>query len=341
VEVALPIFRDWLSENVEEVISSWRDHVHRTAHELDVATVPAVAAESVAVFFPIPEDELLAVSQRLVYCGRQKDVAEVRQWLRQFDDDSRIEIAFMLLRRLAEQGYMSEGARGHTLNMVEDALQHRRLAVGGRAWRIVRGRKDNLCITFVDSETKSGAATARELSKRLRPGKVADEVGIQSWLKAHADDDPLLVIVDDFAGTGATLENGLDRLMSTVPAPVLKTYLMQHRVSCYCQFSFPDALDRLRTRFPQVEFYAAHIFGDEVRALDPLASIFESEADRTFARDMLLQVGRELTAQTPLGWGDLGALVAFHNTIPNNTLPVFWSNGKVNDKPWIPLFPRA
>jgi hypothetical protein len=43
----------------------------------------------------------------------------------------------------------------------------------------------------------------------------------------------------------------------------------------------------------------------------------------------------------PLAWGDMAALVAFHNTIPNNTLPVFWCEGKVNDRPWLPLFPRA
>jgi hypothetical protein len=28
-----------------------------------------------------------------------------------------------------------------------------------------------------------------------------------------------------------------------------------------------------------------------------------------------------------MGFGDIGGLVAFHNTVPNNTLPVFWSNG--------------
>jgi len=341
VEVALPILRDWLSENVEEVTSAWREYVRRTTRESDAATAPAFTAEVSVSAFPVPEDELLSVSQRLVYCGKQKDVAEVRQWLRQFDDDSRIEIAFLLLKRLAEQGYVSEGARGRTLTMVEDALQHQRLSVGGKTWKIVHGRKDNLCITYVDSETKSGATTARDLSKRLRPGKVADEDGIQSWLKAHVNDDPLLVIVDDFAGTGTTLEKGLARLLSSIPAELLETYLLEHRVSCYCQFSFPDAVDRFRTSFPRIEFFAAHVFGDDVRALDPQANIFDSEADRMFASDMLLQVGRELTPQTPLGWGDLGVLVTFHNTVPNNTLPIFWSNGQVNTRPWVPLFPRA
>jgi hypothetical protein len=70
------------------------------------------------------------------------------------------------------------------------------------------------------------------------------------------------------------------------------------------------------------------------------AGIFESAADLRFAKDILLQIGRELYPDAPLGFGDLGALVAFHNTVPNNTLPVFWSNSRVGDKQWKPIFPR-
>ena len=81
------------------------------------------------------------------------------------------------------------------------------------------------------------------------------------------------------------------------------------------------------------------MFGDEVKATSEDASIFE-EDELPFVHDMLLQIGRQLVSQNPLGFGDLGALVAFHNTIPNNTLPIFWSSGTVNGTPWIPLLPR-
>lgn len=121
----------------------------------------------------------------------------------------------------------------------------------------------------------------------------------------------------------------------------LKAFVREGRVSCYCQFAFPEAIERLRKKFPGIEFFAAHVFGDEVRALDEQAGIFETEDERKYARDVLLQLGRELAPQTPLGWGDLAVLVAFHNTIPNNSLPIFWSHGRVSDAPWIPLFPRA
>jgi hypothetical protein len=333
-----------LGENAEQILPTWREFVRRNADAVEVALNPTPAITVRTEHFPVAEDELLAVSQRLVYCGKQKDVAEVKQWLRQFDDDSRIEVAFLLLKRLAEQGYMSEGARGRTLTVLEEALQHRRTSIGSQAWKMVRGRKDNLCITFVDSETKSGASTARELAKRVRPGKVADGDSIDGWLRSHSEDDPLLLIVDDFAGTGTTLEKGLRRLLSVLSVlskSLAKDFIRQGRISCYCQFAFPEALDRLRAAYPELDIYAAHVFGDEVRSLDPQASVFTTNDERVYARDILLQIGRGLTPQSPLGWQDMGALVVFHNTIPNNTLPIFWSDGKVNDRLWKPLFPRA
>jgi len=70
-----------------------------------------------------------------------------------------------------------------------------------------------------------------------------------------------------------------------------------------------------------------------------MASVTRGEL--RFVRGILLALGRELTPQISLGFGDLAALVAFHNTVPNNTLPIFWSSGTVNGRPWRPLSPRA
>ncbi len=102
-----------------------------------------------------------------------------------------------------------------------------------------------------------------------------------------------------------------------------------------------QALQLMRAKHPNVKFLAAHVFSDELRALDPDANIFKDEKEISFAREVLVQIGRELYPQFPLGFGEMGALVAFHNTAPNNTLPIFWCSGKANEKTWRPLFPRA
>ncbi len=340
MEVELPVFRDWLLEDGEaQLMSMWRSF-HRdlgAKGEIEEAR-PLVNVEQST--FPIDEDDLLSVSDRLVYFGKQKDVAEIRRWLRQFDDDGRIEVAFLLLKRLVEQGFVNEGSSVNGLAKMEEALNARRQDVGEGAWRMVRRRRDNLYLGYVDPETKSGATTARELAKRMSPGKCSGVEGMPTWLRGHLNDDPILVVVDDFAGTGNTLARGLDRLWS-LDSRLFSKVAKEGRVVCCLQTAFPEAIRRVRRKFPDVHILPMTTFDDEVRAFAPGASIFKDEDERAFAQHVMLQIGRHLAPQNPLGFGNMAALVSFHNTVPNNTLPVFWCAGRVNDREWKPLLPRG
>jgi hypothetical protein len=340
--IALPIFREWLADNADpRVLNIWSNFVaaQDAASPQPQTSAPPPILDVAS--FPIAEEELIAISQKLVYCGRQKDAAEIRQWLRQFDDENRIEIAFLLLKRLTDRGFINEGNRGLSLHKLSEMVQAYRLEVGKRAWNVVRGRFDNLCITYVDSEHKSGASTARELQKLMRAGKCASAAEVGTWMKSHLADDPIVIVADDFAGTGKTVSDGLKDFQKSVDPKVWSKYVSDGRIAVYVMFSFPDALKRISRTCAGIKALAANVLGDDLRALDQEAGIFESDAERRFAMDMLTQIGRELTPQAPLGFGDMGALVAFHNAAPNNTLPIFWSNGEVNEKSWRPLFPRA
>lgn len=340
MELELPVFRDWLLENGEaELLPMWRSFKEDRAAE-GVLKVPTSFEVVESSTFPIEEDDLLSVSERLVYLGRQKDVAEVRRWLRQFDDDGRIEVAFLLLKRLVEKGFVNEGASVNGLAKMVDSLSARRLDVGEGVWQIVRRRKDNLYLGHVDSETKSGATTARDLAKRMSPGKCGAVEGMHTWVHGHLDHDPILVIVDDFAGTGNTLVKGLERLW-LLDKSLFSELAEKGRMICCLQTAFPEAIEEIKRRFSQVQILTMTTFGDEVRAFAPEANIFEDEGERKFAEDVMLQIGQQLVPQNPLGFGNMGALVSFHNTIPNNTLPVFWSTGTANGREWKPLFPRG
>jgi hypothetical protein len=341
-EVMLPIFKDWLSQNAEIcLLPRWRRFCASRAETQPPTEVVVQVSEPP---FPISEDDLLQVSQNLVYCGKQKDAVEIRIWLRQFDDDVRIQVAFRLLKRLAERGFVSEGSRRHLLSVMEQAIYSARSSMGGSPWKIVLGRIDNLCVSYVDSESdiKSGATLARELSKSMRPGKCAPAASIYDWMKSHKEQDPLVVLVDDFAGSGNTLSGGLKKFLHHPDhQDTLKWFLEQKRLLCCVLCAFPEAKNRIREHFPTLPFLTSQMFGEDVRALDREGGIFENPHEVQFARDMLMQIGQELTPQNPLGHKSLAALICFHNTVPNNTLPIFWSNGKVNEKPWKPLFPRA
>jgi hypothetical protein len=340
--ISLPILRDWLAENgVSNLTPIWVTYT-QARREAKTNVAPIIIPEQTfdVPNFVIPEDDLIPVSQRLVFCGKQKDVADIRSWLRQFDDDARIEVAFLLLKRLAERGFINEGARSLALARLEEMIKARRQEVGEKAWKIERGRHDNLCLAYVDSELKSGAATARELRNMMRPGKSGSTTEINTWMRSHLNDDPMVVVVDDFAGTGRTLVKGLDGFRKSTEPRLWRTYIEQGRVSLFLMFAFPEAIELIRKEHPGVNIVAANTLGEELRAFSEEAKIFEAEKDRRFARDIMLQIGRELYPAQPLGFGDLGALVAFHNAAPNNALPIFWCNGP-SDKRWNPIFPRA
>jgi hypothetical protein len=341
--ISLPIFREWLAENaVSKLLTIWTAYKELT--RVAISQSASLADTDAALDFSgftIPEDDLLAVSQRLVYCGRQKDVADIRSWLRQFDDDARIEVAFLLLKRLAEKGFINEGAKSLALARLEEMVRARRLEVGEKKWKIERGRLDNLCLTYVDSELKSGATTARELRNILRPGKGGPASDVSTWMRSHVGEDPMVVLVDDFAATGSTLVEGIQRFHGQVDPRIWQRYLSEGRISVFIMFAFPEGLEHVRRQCAGIHAVAATTLGDELRACSPDAAIFNNEGDLRFTRDVLLQLGRELYPAEPLGFGDMGLLVAFHNACPNNTLPIFWSNGVVGERNWKPIFPRA
>ena len=141
-------------------------------------------------------------------------------------------------------------------------------------------------------------------------------------------------------GPAVRWAKGIERFRDQVDRGEWKRYVREGRISVFVMFAFQEAIEHVRTRCG-VHVEAKNYLGDELRACADESGIFENEADRRFAKDVLMQLGRELYPAAPLGFGDLGGLLAFHNAIPNNTLPIFWSNGRVGERPWKPIFPRA
>ncbi len=335
------LFVDWLRQNGEvNVMPIWKDYRLEDKEEDHIKYI--AKGETLSENFIISEEELFSVSSRLTYQGKQKDVAEIRNWLRQFDDDVRIEIAFSFLKRLAEKGFMDNGAKLLALDKLENAIKEKRLTTGKGAWNIVRGKKEDLCIAYIDSEMKSGATTARELAKRLRPGKQGSSAEISTWMKAHSKSDGIVVFVDDFSGTGSTISKGLKLFIDkNMDGNYINHYLREDRILCCVQYAMPEAIEKIKEECPLIQVLVADYFDDSVRALDENAGLFEDEKEKIIAEDMLTQIGRELYRENPLGYGNQALLISFHDTIPNNTIPIFWSHGIVNDKQWNPLFPRA
>jgi hypoxanthine phosphoribosyltransferase len=160
------------------------------------------------------------------------------------------------------------------LAKLEEMIKARRLEVGNKTWKVERGRFDNLCLAYVDSELKSGAATTRDLRNMIRPGKSGAAKEVAQWMRTHSDQDPMVVVVDDFAGSGTTLAKGLSVFRNSVDAKVWRSFTEHGRISVFVMFAFPDAIDLVRKSYPELHVVAANVLGDELRALSSDASIF-------------------------------------------------------------------
>ena len=352
-EIGLRVLRDWLAASSHHwhLVDEWKEYKRRERDrddgaddsQLDVRSASQSPVVYVDERFPVPDGELLAVTEMLRGTHVTKD--RVHTWLRQFNDDARIEAAWLLLHRLANEGFVNEGSELEGIRTLSERLGDLRRSIAGPAdgkWRLTgKGRRyQDLCFYWADD---GAAVVGRALRRHMPSGKFGSNAAEAArWILDNtgvADCDPIFAIVDDFAGSGQTLlkglrdlrrraESGFDRLVS------------DGRVVCCVLRAFADAKALIGEELPGVRVLAARDLGVEVRAFHPSSGIFATEEHLGWAKRAILAIGRDIQPGMPLGYGEMEALVAFRSSIPNNTLPIFWSYG-TDRREWIPLIVRT
>lgn len=103
-----------------------------------------------------------------------------------------------------------------------------------------------------------------------------------------------------------------------------------------------DAIRRAR-RTGLTPVAALHLTGDELRVGSKSPIVTEHSSPDIYRRFTLDEVkrfcvthGRRVLPRAPLGYGGLCIAVGFSHNVPNNTLPIFWSD----QNGWYPIFPR-
>ena len=121
----------------------------------------------------------------------------------------------------------------------------------------------------------------------------------------------------------------------------LKRLAPDAHAAYYVMFATSQALINIRTNtlFSDVNCVydldpSFTCFGDSSRFFQKA----DPEISKDIAREMCLHYGRALWPDHPLGYGDCQLLLGLHHNIPDNTLPVIWS-----DEPgstWQAMFKR-
>lgn len=140
-----------------------------------------------------------------------------------------------------------------------------------------------------------------------------------------------LIFLDDFCGTGQT---GLNFWKSH--AHDIKKNYPNIEIFYLALVAMNMGISRIRqhTGFSMI---CPVVLTDEYRVFSDCSIVFSDEKRRRMAKEICETYGKCLEGKTYVcGYGNSQILVGFHHNIPDNTLPVVWSD----NKDWFPLFKR-
>jgi hypothetical protein len=151
-----------------------------------------------------------------------------------------------------------------------------------------------------------------------------------------------VIVVDDIAATGQTLAKNLTDFAKSTLGAFEKSKAQLICCALYATASASELiLDQLRLiEAVHIDFRVGELIGASASAFGDESTLWDSSDERDRAKALVMELGRRIYKNQPLGFGGLGLLMVFPTTVPNNSLPILHSSSKGNAKRWIPLFTR-
>ena len=208
-----------------------------------------------------------------------------------------------------------------------------RTAIGPRS----RVRNDILVSSLDDSPAKAGLTYCRLFSteNRISAQSVQTLDMLDRTLRGTREIQRL-VFIDDFAGTGQTLVQGLQRNLDLLRFANSRGV----RIVLIALAGFGQSRDYIQDFVKRnsldADVYFCDELGPEDKAFAEASSVFTDAAELNRAKQVAESKGIILEKKYPLGYKDTQALIVFYLGCPNNSLPILWSQ----NSSWSPLFPR-
>jgi hypothetical protein len=148
-----------------------------------------------------------------------------------------------------------------------------------------------------------------------------------------------IVIVDDVVATGESLRMNLQHFLAANPA------IGERKIPVIIVALFATTTGEERLRKTIIAEMGINIDLRVCEHIEPSLQAFgeggnwASESEAEHAQSLVRTLGACVYKKHALGYGDLGLLLVFPQTVPNNSLPILHSHAKGSDR-WDPLFPR-
>jgi len=278
------------------------------------------------------ESDLQWVFSRLVYRGRALTLDRFQRWISQFPTPHS-PLAMHLVRQIADAYYVSNEAYFDALN---DLIQG-------------SGVPPNSRVVFCKWQHTgaSAPAVAHDLKNQAN-WKVLGEIDLDqpssSWPTFAGPEPAWFVLADDFVGSGGTLATFFANKSDGLSALLEKYRLAKVRILTVV--GFESGLRLAQRAIPashrsRVQILAARLFQNEDTCFHPTSKILVHKEQREQFKNCCLELAKvhfeTMKPEMRLGYDNLGAIIVFFNTVPNNSLPILWyTTGH-----WFPLFPAS
>lgn len=281
-------------------------------------------------------DELIDRWNRSTYRGSVIGVAQVERWLKQFDNNIERRLMFKLLQNL----------KFYNEQFVRERLRSINESIYSNITRIRMGRERSrreILVSCFDTPAKSGASIARLYTQ---------ENNIISEHCCNLKDIPLIlkdpkrqeriqavVFVDDLIGSGRSMTEYIFE-MKRICGKIFtknKTDLSVFIASiCGLESGVSMVEKSLESLDHSVQLNVYDRLGEQDQCFSDSSQIFESESERRDAEDIARRYGEKLYPKYPLGFDNGQLLLTYHQSCPNNSLPILWAD----ESEWYPLFKR-
>lgn len=331
-EFNLPIFRSWLTDvGVSQLVAD--------ALNEELANA-ALAEENQAL---VRSDEVVELAKSWpTYQGRRIGTDDIRAWYQQVESLRDQRILFELLKRTR---VFSEAQVRERLKTAHSML---RSDFPEFVIRQRRQRRYDAVLTYIDGPAKSGASYALMYAEEnsIAAECVIARHGFSAEFVLHAKKHgvpAVLIIMDDIAATGSSLVANINRFVAENATLVknlkiriitlLATKTGKNAIELALQDEMYSGLD--------IQFRTCEILPEQALAFPKHLDVWLDGDMRDRAKALCENLGARIYKNNPLGYGNLGLLVVFPTSVPNNTLPILHSSARTTSiNPWHPLFPR-
>lgn len=154
---------------------------------------------------------------------------------------------------------------------------------------------------------------------------------LKRWDEVNSDIESL-ILVDDFLGTGDT---AVDFWNSPTIQHIIKRF--PHIQLYYMVLvALKKGIDTIKNE-TNLNIICPQIFDEEYRVFSDKSTVFPDKKKRNIAKQVCENYGEYLEGKrNALGYKNSETLLGFHHNIPDNTLPIIWSD----EREWYPIFKR-